>query len=493
MGISERLRETPMIEPDAPALHYLGEWRPWRYYSAVTAALDELLTRIGVPPGSPVGLFPRNTPAAAAAAVAILATGRCIVCISPLGGDEKVAAEIASLDLPVIAGDTSDWERPVLMAAATASRTVAVSVRDDLAFPVTADSDHVHKPVPSRSDDALEMLTSGTTGPPRRVSWSYERINRTIDAAAQHFYRNGSTPQRTLPASPDIVWTPMVHMSGMWTVLQCVAEGRKVVLLGKFEPRTWAEAVQTHKPKAVGLAPTALRMVLEADVPREALASLKAVRSGSAKLPVDLQVSFEEKYGVPVLPVYGATEFAGAATSWTLPDHREYGVVKRGSSGRALPGVELRVIDRATFTELPRGEEGLLEVKMPTADWMRTSDLAVLDDDGFLWIRGRADDVILRGGFKVDPRKLEAVLQQHPAVHEAAVVGVPDERLGAVPVAAVVLRTDAHATPEELIAWTRERTAPYEVPTQVAITTELPRTVSQKVSRDGVAKLVAAS
>ena len=430
-------------------------------------APDEVLNALGVPKGAPVGLFPRNTPAAVAAAVAIIATERCIVCISPLNGDSKVAADIKALDLAVIVGDDADWERTELAEAANVSDAVMVGVFDDIDSPVKAHSDRVRKKVPIRPTDALEMLTSGTTGPPRRVTWSYDRLNQTIDAAAKHFYRSGSKEQRSLPFSPDVVWTPLVHTSGMWTILQCVAEGRKIVLLSKFEPTAWAAAVRAHKPKAVGLAPTAMRMVLDAGIPRDALASLKAVRSGSAALPVDLQIAFEETYGVPVLAVYGATEFAGAATSWTLPDHQKFGIEKRGSSGRALPGVELRVIDRTNQETCPTGAEGLLEVKMPSGKWMRTSDVAVLDDDGFLWIRGREDDAILRGGFKVDPRKVERVLREHPAVRDAAVVAIPDDRLGAVPAAVVVLRADADpsVTPADLIKWTRDNAAPYEVPT----------------------------
>jgi long-chain acyl-CoA synthetase len=494
MGISDRLRDTPTFDPEAPALHYEGSWRPWRYYSEVTTRLDQTLSALGVGKGAPVGLLPRNTPAAVAAAVAILAGGRCIVCVSPLNGDSKVAADIGALDLAVIVGDDADWQRDALTEAASRSDTITIGVVDDIDEPIRTRAEHVLKSVADRPGDALEMLTSGTTGPPRRVTWSYERLDRTIDAAARHFYRNAALAERTLPSSPDVVWTPMVHMSGMWTVLQCVAEGRKVVLLAKFEPHAWAKAVQAHKPKAVGLAPTAMRMVLDAGIPPEALASLKAVRSGSAPLPIDLQSKFEDTYGVPVLTVYGATEFAGAATSWTLADHQKYGTEKRGSSGRALPGVELRVIDRGTYTTLPAGTEGLLEVRMPSADWMRTSDVAMLDGDGFLWIRGREDDAILRGGFKVDPRKVERVLLEHPDVLEAAVVGIPDDRLGAVPAAVVVLRSDlpARATPDQLIAWTRDRAAPYEVPTRITIAAELPRTVSQKISRDGVVALVTA-
>lgn len=495
MGISQRLRDVPRIDPEAPALNFRGTWRPWRYYTEMSSKIDAALTSIGVGKGAPVGLLPRNTPAAAAAAVAILGSERCIVCISPLNGDSKVAADIESLALAVIIGDEQDWLRPELAAAAVKSGTVTMSLLGDARENVSLSSDVVHNEVPDRSGEALEMLTSGTTGPPKRVVWSYERLDRTIDAAAQHYHKNSSSEPRRLAKTPDIVWTPMVHMSGMWTVVQCVAEGRKVVLLEKFDPTSWASAVETFGPKAVGLSPTAMKMVLEANIPKAALSSLKAVRSGSAALPVEVQQRFEDTYGVPVLTVYGATEFAGAASSWTLADHLKYGEAKRGSSGRALPGVELRVVNSATFDPSPEGSVGLLEVKMPSTDWMRTSDLAQIDAEGFLWIRGRVDDAISRGGFKIDPRKVESVLKDHPGVRDAAVVGLPDERLGSTPVALVVLAAGDDSTVDEssIIAWARAHLAPYEVPTRVDFSSEIPLTVSGKVARQGIIDLMVRS
>jgi acyl-CoA synthetase (AMP-forming)/AMP-acid ligase II len=139
--------------------------------------------------------------------------------------------------------------------------------------------------------------------------------------------------------------------------------------------------------------------------------------------------------------------------------------------------------------ELPAGSVGVLEVRTPQSPqgpdaWVRTSDLARLDDDGFVWIEGRADDAIIRGGFKVQPATVRAVLERHPAVREAAVTGRPDTRLGAVPVAAVELVPGATApTPDELRALCREHLTPYEVPVAFLAVDELPRTPSHKVSR----------
>ena len=159
-----------------------------------------------------------------------------------------------------------------------------------------------------------------------------------------------------------------------------------------------------------------------------------------------------------------------------------------GAAGRAFPGAELRVVS-PEGDALPAGTVGLLEIRTAQSpeggdNWLRTSDLAEIDEDGFLWIRGRADDAIIRGGFKVQPDTVKKALERHPAVLEAAVAGRPDERLGQVPVAAVELRSGAEApTPAELVALCREVLTPYEVPAEVLVVGELPRGPSMKVSR----------
>jgi acyl-CoA synthetase (AMP-forming)/AMP-acid ligase II len=151
--------------------------------------------------------------------------------------------------------------------------------------------------------------------------------------------------------------------------------------------------------------------------------------------------------------------------------------------GRANPGARLRVIDDAGVPLAP-GQAGLLEVipaqMSGTSPWMQTTDLARIDEDGFLWILGRADQAIIRGGFKVMPDDVRAALESHPAVLGAAVVGVPDARLGETPVALVELRDDATAGPDELTEYLGDRLARYEIPTELVITDSIPRTPSGK-------------
>ncbi len=184
-----------------------------------------------------------------------------------------------------------------------------------------------------------------------------------------------------------------------------------------------------------------------------------------------------------MLTSYAATEFGGGVAGWTLADHQKYWRTKRGSVGRATLGAQLRVVDD-DGTPLGTGQAGLLEVKpgqLPeSADWIRTTDMARIDPDGFLWILGRADQAIIRGGFKVMPDEVRAALENHPAVAGAAVVGRHDERLGETPVAVVELRDGETADAGELADFLAKRLAGYEIPTEIAIVDAIPRTPSGK-------------
>ncbi|MET0578430.1 MAG: fatty acid--CoA ligase family protein, partial [Ilumatobacteraceae bacterium] len=276
-----------------------------------------------------------------------------------------------------------------------------------------------------------------------------------------------------------------------------LVSGRRVAMLERFSVEAWAALVREHRPRAVSLVPTALAMVYDADLPRDTFDGVSAVFSGTAPLDPALAQQFQERYGVPVLVVNGATEFAGGVAGWTLADWKRCGRDKVGSVGRPNAGVRVRVVDQDSFDPLPPGEVGLLEVQAPqlsSSGWVRTTDLARIDEDDFIWIVGRADDVIVRGGFKVATNSVRDVIAGHPAVLDASVFGLPDRRLGQVPVGAVELRPDAEpVTSDELIAWARERLTGYQVPVELRIVDRLPRTPSMKVSQAALKELFGAT
>jgi acyl-CoA synthetase (AMP-forming)/AMP-acid ligase II len=495
--LADRIHAVLDLEPDADAIQYEGTWHSWGELRAIADGVDRALDAAGCGADARVGMLLRNHPAMVGAMLGVVSGRRCIVTVNPHQGDGKLLAELRTLGVPVLVALDSEWSRRGLRELCAELGIAAVSVdgeRPDAVVSVpglerVGPGEHDA----SRTGIAVEMLTSGTTGPPKRIPLAYEAFERTIGAAGRH-YKQGSPESDDsgprLRSGVAIVSAPFVHMSGIFRTLLNVCEGRRVVLLDRFTVDGFVAAVREHRPRAVSLVPTALRMVLDAGVDPEDLSSIEVVTSGSARLDPDVQRAFEARYGIAVLPSYGATEFAGGVAGWTLPLHREWAERKHGSVGRPQPGRALRVVDPETGADLGVDAVGLLEVGSATHDdWVRTTDLARLDADGFLWIHGRADDAILRGGFKVFPGDIVAVLRSHSAVRDCGVTGMPDERLGAVPVAAVELVDGATVTSDELLEFARDHLAAYQVPREIAIVGELPRTPSMKVSAPGVLAL----
>jgi long-chain acyl-CoA synthetase len=492
--IGDRIRAVLQAEPEAEAVEFGGAWHRWRELAQIAHALDAALTGADLGAHAPVGLLLRNSPEMVGAILAVVTTDRCIVTLNPHQGDEKVAADIREVRPPVVVAHDSDWRRPGLREAVLETGSFALELTSASKQPVRVVGE-LDKPGPgphreARPGIAVEMLTSGTTGAAKRIELSYESFDRTIRAAGDHYRGGDGEPRRPrLSKGVAIVNAPLVHMSGLFRTLLNLCEGRRIALLERFAVEPWLQLVRRHRPRAVSLVPAALAMVLEAEFDVADLESVQAVTSGSAKLDPEVQLTFERRYGIPVLPSYGATEFAGGVAGWTLPLHREWGERKRGSVGRPQPGRELRIVDSVSGEPLDFGRSGLLEVRSGSGEWVRTTDLARIDSDGFLWIDGRSDDAIVRGGFKIAPADVARVLSAHPAVREACVVGLPDARLGQIPVAAVELLPGESVEPEALREFARQHLGTYQVPARIRIVASLPRTPSLKVSHPGVRAL----
>jgi long-chain acyl-CoA synthetase len=464
-ALRRRIADVLALQPEAAAIEFGSHWSTWRQ----VAGLANTIAAIGE---AEVGMLLRNTPAQVAAFLGVLLGGGSVVTINPSRGDDRTRADITALNLPVVIGEPDDLTSLV----PDGPTLVPLSGLDDAPALSAFRSGH-------SSGVAVRMLTSGTTGAPKRIDLTYDMLARSVI---------GPEPDRSPPPAEvrqgvAIVNAPMVHIGGVFRVLQCVCEARPFALLDRFELSQWADAVRRHRPRAVSLVPAALRMVLHSDLTREDLASVRAVTSGTAPLSAEDADAFTAKFGMPVLTSYAATEFGGGVAGWTLADYHEHWQDKRGSVGRPTLGAQLRVVDD-DGTPLDHGKAGLLEVKPgqlgPSAEWMRTTDMARIDDDGFLWILGRADQAIIRGGFKVVPDEVGAALESHPAVQGAAVIGRADDRLGETPVAMVELRTPVEAA--VLVEFLRTRLAAYEVPTDIAIVDRIPRTPSGKADLGAV-------
>ncbi len=338
------------------------------------------------------------------------------------------------------------------------------------------------------ADLAAVMYTGGTTGRAKGVMLSHENLART--AAAAHEASNVPGVNRTL------VPIPLSHSYGLIVTvigLQATEPG-EVVLLRWFEPQACLAAIQEHALQRATMVPTMLQVLLDQPLEDYDLSSLRYVTSGAAPLPMEVAQEFERRVpNAQILEAYGLTENAAALTI-NRPGSR-----RLGSVGQVIPGGELAILDE-DGKPVPTGETGEIcyrgsgvmlgywrapDVTEETlADgWLHTGDIGRLDDDGYLYVVDRKKDLILRGGFNVFPRDVEDVLVQHPAVAMAGVVGRPDPRMGEEVVAFVSLHPGHEVSPEDVIAFAKERLGKYKYPREVRVVSAIPVTPVGKIDR----------
>jgi long-chain acyl-CoA synthetase len=492
MRLAERLRDVFQLEPASWALEYEDSQYSWGELGTMAAAIGQAVADAGGKDHDVVGWVASNTPDAVATLAGLMLTEHCAAIINPHMAPKILAEEIRQQRFPVIAGSAQFWAIPGLVEAAKDVGTAGLVV--------DCQSDAVARPYPGLEKVgpgphrdpmpgySIERLSSGTTGPPKRSPQTEESTMNALALGERK--ESASDAVLKVKRSPSIIFRALAH-AGSFATMLALYSARPISLHEKFTIDRTIGAVRRHRPKVLSIVPTMIKMVWDAQVPPEDMSSLIAIRTGTAPLDPQLQAAFEEKYGIPILVDYGATEFGGVA-AWTLADHKQFAAKKRGSVGRAVAGVSMRVVDQETREEIHDGRVGLLEVKVErkAQDWISTNDLTSIDEDGFLYIHGRADDAIVRGGFKVLPNEVVAVLRQHPGVRDAAVVGVPDERLGQVPVAVIEMQPGRPVPDEaELKAFAREHLTPYQVPVAFKFTEALPRSPSMKVIRAEVLQM----
>lgn len=488
MTFSQTLSEIVHRDPDMPILEFKGRVFTKGEYAKLADRTVALLDAGGVEQRMSVGIVVRNRPLHAAAMLGLIAHERWLTSIYVIQSPEAIAQELAESRFAAVIADVQDWTAPVLEAARK-SGTLGIqldhgalggSIEQQLGFVAGLEKKGEGPFREVAGEPGLEILSSGTTGKPKRIIFPNRMLVRTVESVMAG--REGAV-------EPDILCWPYGGIGGMCGLVASAMLDRFTCLLEKFNVAEWAEAVERLKPKLVSGVPAMARMILDAKVPKDKIASVQYFYGGSAPMTPALQTEFEETYGIDVIWAYGATEFCGTIISWSPSLRKEYKESKLGSMGKALPGIRLRVTDIETGAELPPGAEGFLEALVPTISdrWIRTTDIVTIDEDGFVFHKGRGDGAILRGGYKVLPEKVVEALRSHPAVLDAAVIGLPDDRLGSIPVAAVELKSGVEApTAEELRDHSRaELTAP-QVPAKILIMPALPRTTSMKVDLKAV-------
>jgi long-chain acyl-CoA synthetase len=453
---------------------------------AGSARVAGLLAAHGIGPGDRVGLMLPNLPYFPFAFFGVLRLGGIVVPMNPLLKEREVAFHLSDSGAKALVA----WQQFAEPAKAGAEKAGAelIVVEPGEFEKQVAEADPVDE-IAERDDDdtALILYTSGTTGTPKGAELTHENLRSATQISVD-----------LVDSGPETVTfgaLPLFHVFGLTSGLNsCVRVGACLTLLPRFEPAKALEIVQRDRVTTFLGVPTMYAAMLHQDDNESYdTSSLDLCVSGGAAMPVEILRGFEEAFSCKILEGYGMSETCAIA-SFNRPDRER----KPGSIGIPVPGVEMKVVD-GEGNEVPQGEVGEILIRGPvvmkgywnrpdaTAEtldadgWLHSGDMASVDEDGYFFIVDRKKDMIIRGGFNVYPREIEEVLYEHPAVAEAAVIGIEHESLGEEVGAAVALKSGQDATVEELRAFVKERVAAYKYPRVVWIAETLPKGPTGKI------------
>lgn len=338
------------------------------------------------------------------------------------------------------------------------------------------------------NDIAVILYTSGTTGTPKGVMLTHKNLYSNTMSGLQ--LRDEDEIRST-----TLGVLPLAHIYGFGIMNSMLLLGSSVVIFDKFDAEEVFKAIEKFKVKSFSAVPAMIHaMLYHPNADQYDLSTLETVGSGAAALPISLRHKFKEKFGAEVRDAYGLSEASpGVATQ------RNNMPIKEGSVGVPMPGVKIKIVDE-NGQELPVGEVGELLVQGDNVTpgyykneeatkqalkngWLHTGDMARVDEDGYLYIVDRKKDLIIRGGFNIYPRDLEELLLKHEAVLEAAVIGVPSERMGEEVLACIVKKPNSIVTASELIQYCQQNLAKYKTPRHVEFVDELPKNGVGKIMK----------
>jgi long-chain acyl-CoA synthetase len=456
------------------------------------ALLDEgskrvagILREKGVGPGDRVGIMLPNVPYFPIVYYGILRAGAVVVPMNVLLKGREVGFYLKDSGAKVLfawgdfgeaAGAGADEAGAELIAVAPGAFEQLVMAAEPVQGVVDRAGD----------DDAVILYTSGTTGTPKGAQLTHDNLRR--NAEVSRGLHDTSADDVILGA------LPLFHSFGQTCTLNAgIGAGATITLLPRFDPAKALEIIQRDKVTIFMGVPTMYGAMLHAPGREDAdLSSLRLCVSGGASLPLELMREFEAAFDAVILEGYGLSETSPVASFNHSAENR-----KSGSIGTPIEGVEMKVVD-ADDNEVPTGEVGEIVIKGHNVmkgywgrddatqeairdGWFHSGDMAKVDEDGYFFIVDRKKDMIIRGGYNVYPREVEEVLYEHPAVREAAVVGIPHPDWGEEVGAAVALKEGESVTAQELRDYVKEQVASYKYPREIWFVDELPKGPTGKI------------
>ena len=524
--VDDLLRQAARRDPDRTALIFFGARTSYRELDRAADRFAHVLAGMGVSKGDRVSLHLPTSPAFVIAFMGAMRVGAIAVPMNPLYVERELGILFGQVAPKVSV--TIDLLLPRLDrvradGAGQPGRYVVTGIQDSLPVPIkwlyplkarregrwnpakhTEGTPNLFRllggapggafpSAASPADPAILQPTGGTTGIPKCATLTHRNLVANAQQVAAWFPRVGDADEPVSILCP----LPLFHIYGLTVDMNyAMLVGGTLILVPRFDPEMVLKATK-HKPRLFPGAPIMYQTLAHhPEIGKFDLSSIEACISGAAPLAPEVQRDFEAVTGGRVVEGYGLTE--ASPVTHCNPVHGER---RLGTIGLPFPSTEARVADLESGEPMPPGEVGELVVRGPqvmagywerpdetaaclSADgWLRTGDMAQMSEDGFFTIVDRAKDLVIVGGINVYPREVEEVLLSHPAVADAAVIGVPEERHGEVPYAFVVLAPGATATAEELIAHCRTNLARFKVPASVEFRDELPKTMIGKVLR----------
>jgi long-chain acyl-CoA synthetase len=511
LNLAGILDQQARLTPDWVAVSCGGVTYTFAQLQALASQVAGGLHAMGIRPGEHVALSCPNIPWFPIAYYGILKAGAVVVPLNVLLKPREIAYHLKDSESRAIIVFEGTPELPMAAMARTAcseigcerlivatreaTGTTSIPEATTLAALMSGRSPHFDTRSHRPDDTAIILYTSGTTGHPKGAELTH--MNMLLNAMAS---RDMFVPAMAGGLSQDValITLPLFHSTAQTCQMNAgVLTGMKLVLLPRFEPPTVLQAMRSEQVGFWIGVPTMYWTLLQFAAANSFDTSsvakhLRLCVSGGAPMPGDVMRRFEGTFGVRILEGYGLSETSPVAAFNQL--HRPS---KPGTVGQPILGVDIRCVD-SQERFVPTGERGEIVIRGPnvmkgyynrpeaTAEamrggWFHTGDVGTLDEDGYLTIVDRTKDMIIRGGFNVYPREIEEVLMTHPAVSLAAVVGVPDERLGEEVKAYIVRRAGTPVTEDELVAWCREQFAAYKYPRLIEFRESLPISATGKI------------